>query len=694
MAFPVGPTNGQVYTAASGVKYIYDSATTVWQIYISNADGNTLYGTTAPVAGTGVDGDYYLNTTTNLWYGPKAAGAWPATTALIGSDFYSGALTSGTGASYVLTTTPDMNDAGPRDGATLITEFHAVNTISAPTLTVSGGTTRTIVSSSGSALGLGDLAINCKMLLIYELASTRWRAVFNLTAGKPVGAAYVVGDGNVIYGAGAPIAANGVDGDYWFATTTNTWYGPKAAGAWPAASTTIGCDFYNGGTTAGTGAAYTATTMPYITGAFRNGAVLVLSIHTTSTSTTPSLVCNGGTGYNIRNVADAALAVGDLVAGHKVALVFNGATSRWNTLLNLTTGAPVGSGSSATGNVIHGTAAPTAANGIDGDWWLDTATNLWYGPKAAGAWPASTATVGVDFYNLGTTAGSSTAYTATSTPSMASGGPRDGAIAIVSVHATSTSTTPTLAVNGGTARTIRDGSGGALAVGALIATHVVMLRYNLSTTRWYAVLDMTTGTPVGIASSNFTVGATAPVSPASGDEWWDTTNEVLFKYISGAWVDISSSAGGGGSFDINALPSEVTLDVANDTIPFYDASEGAANKVTISGLMSAAGAGIPSVWNGIGSLVIGAMDISASAAPLIGTSVPGVAGTASGYGTISITANSGQMAAIIPMGPPSSGMYASGVGGGSWRFLGGFKEASLTVNSEGPACIGLFQRIA
>ncbi|UGY13727.1 hypothetical protein HAP48_0034920 [Bradyrhizobium septentrionale] len=48
-------------------------------------DGNTvLYGTVAPTAGVGVNGNFYINTATNFIYGPKAGGAWPAGTSLVG----------------------------------------------------------------------------------------------------------------------------------------------------------------------------------------------------------------------------------------------------------------------------------------------------------------------------------------------------------------------------------------------------------------------------------------------------------------------------------------------------------------------------------------------------------------------------------------------------------------------------------
>jgi hypothetical protein len=42
-----------------------------------------LYGTAAPTT-EGVDGNFYIRTTTNYIYGPKAAGVWPAGTSLVG----------------------------------------------------------------------------------------------------------------------------------------------------------------------------------------------------------------------------------------------------------------------------------------------------------------------------------------------------------------------------------------------------------------------------------------------------------------------------------------------------------------------------------------------------------------------------------------------------------------------------------
>ena len=49
-------------------------------------DGNTiLYGTAAPTT-EGVDGNFYIRTTTSFIYGPKAGGVWPAGASLVGAN--------------------------------------------------------------------------------------------------------------------------------------------------------------------------------------------------------------------------------------------------------------------------------------------------------------------------------------------------------------------------------------------------------------------------------------------------------------------------------------------------------------------------------------------------------------------------------------------------------------------------------
>jgi hypothetical protein len=52
----------------------------------AGADGKTvLNGTIAPTGVVGTNGDFYLNTTNSMLYGPKAAGVWPVGVSLIGN---------------------------------------------------------------------------------------------------------------------------------------------------------------------------------------------------------------------------------------------------------------------------------------------------------------------------------------------------------------------------------------------------------------------------------------------------------------------------------------------------------------------------------------------------------------------------------------------------------------------------------
>lgn len=48
------------------------------------ADGRTILSGSAAPTTEGEDGDFYIRTTTNFIYGPKAGGAWPAGVSLVG----------------------------------------------------------------------------------------------------------------------------------------------------------------------------------------------------------------------------------------------------------------------------------------------------------------------------------------------------------------------------------------------------------------------------------------------------------------------------------------------------------------------------------------------------------------------------------------------------------------------------------
>ena len=84
---------------------------------LSGTNGNTiLNGTTAPSAGIGADGDFYVRTSNSCLYGPKASGAWPGTcTSLVGAAGATGptGATGNTGATGPAGAAGATGPAGP-----------------------------------------------------------------------------------------------------------------------------------------------------------------------------------------------------------------------------------------------------------------------------------------------------------------------------------------------------------------------------------------------------------------------------------------------------------------------------------------------------------------------------------------------------------------------------------------------------
>jgi len=79
-AGPAGTTGPQGATGATGP---------------AGANGSVIYsGTTVPSSTTGAIGDYYLNTTTSLFYGPKTSGGWGTGFSLKGATGAAGAAGS------------------------------------------------------------------------------------------------------------------------------------------------------------------------------------------------------------------------------------------------------------------------------------------------------------------------------------------------------------------------------------------------------------------------------------------------------------------------------------------------------------------------------------------------------------------------------------------------------------------------
>jgi hypothetical protein len=172
---------------------------------IQGIPGNTvLYGSTDPVAGTGVNGNFYINTSTNFLFGPKTSGAWPAGTSLVGP-------TGVRGSKFFIGSGPPGAISGQINGDNYL---------------------------DGSN---GDT---------YTLTAGAWGSPNGNIRGPqgPQGIQGIQGiqgvpgtNGNtILYGTTNPVAGTGNNGDFYINTSTSFIYGPKAAGAWPAGTSLVG----------------------------------------------------------------------------------------------------------------------------------------------------------------------------------------------------------------------------------------------------------------------------------------------------------------------------------------------------------------------------------------------------------------------------------------------------------------------
>jgi len=259
----------------------------------AGATNNILYGTANPTGGTGMDGNFFINTATWTLFGPKAAGAWPSGVSMIGpagangSNGSNGAtgpqgaagadgktVLNGTGAPdnglgtngdfYLATNTwtvygPKAAGVWPA-GQTLVGPTGAAGNDGAPGADGAAGSPgaagadgRTLLNGTGApsnGLGAdGDFYIATDTWLIYgPKASGTWPSGFDLNgadgadgADGAAGAAGAAGaDGKtVLSGSGAP-TTEGVNGDFYIRTSDWTIYGPKAAGAWGSPTSLVG----------------------------------------------------------------------------------------------------------------------------------------------------------------------------------------------------------------------------------------------------------------------------------------------------------------------------------------------------------------------------------------------------------------------------------------------------------------------
>ena len=204
---------------------------------------SVLHGSGAPDPGTGIDDDFYIDTTNDQIYGPKTSGAWGAGRNLVGPQGADGlTVRSGLGApnggignngDFYIDTTNDQI-YGPKASGVWPSPKNLVGPSGAD-----GIDGKSMLNGDGapsSSLGNnGDFYLDTTNDRLYGPKSGGvWDTPKNL-----VGPAGVDGL-TLLNGSGPPTSGVGKDGDFYIDTTNDKLYGPKAGGIWLAGKSLIG----------------------------------------------------------------------------------------------------------------------------------------------------------------------------------------------------------------------------------------------------------------------------------------------------------------------------------------------------------------------------------------------------------------------------------------------------------------------
>ncbi len=330
-----GATGPQGVTGATGTAGAQGAQGVQGVQGVKGVDGQTLVagsaalsGSTNPSASIGANGDFYVNTTTNMLFGPKAGGAWPSgSVSIIGPQGPQGI--QGVQGSQGVAGVNGINGAtGPQGPQGLQGETGAQGT--------SGTAGQILIAGNAALSGTVD-----------------------------------------------PAASVGVNGDFYVNTTTNMVFGPKAAGAWPAGSISmVGPQGHQGlqgavgpqgaigatgpqGLVGATGAVgpIGPTGVKGDTGATGDQGVAGVAGATGPAGPTGAAGATGATGATgVQGPAGGQGAQG--VAGTNGQLLIAGNAA------------------------LSGTVDPANTVGVNGDFYVNTTTNMVFGPKAGGVWPS------------------------------------------------------------------------------------------------------------------------------------------------------------------------------------------------------------------------------------------------------------------------------------------------------------------
>jgi len=169
--------NGQYYVDSTSGNIWGPKASGIWPPTPAySTAGDMLSGSGAPSSGLGINGQYYTDSTTGAIYGPKTSGAWG------GIDF------------------APQNSASPL-----------------------------VISGSGNPSN--TIGVNGQYYIDSTSGDIWGPNVSGVWPGTP---AYSTA-GDMLSGYGAPSSGLGINGQYYTDATTGSTYGPKTSGAWGAA---------------------------------------------------------------------------------------------------------------------------------------------------------------------------------------------------------------------------------------------------------------------------------------------------------------------------------------------------------------------------------------------------------------------------------------------------------------------------
>lgn len=257
------PVDGQLcYVASTRTYKRYDLPTTSWVTFTSGSgsSANTiLNGAADPQSSQGTDGDFWINTVSHFLFGPKASGAWPTPgVSLVGPSGSSG--TSGTNGNTILngsgnpssgqgvngdfflnTTSstlfgPKASGAWPGSGTVLVGPAGAAGGTGAAG--ANGNTVLNGASNPSSGQGAnGDFYLNTTSNTFWgPKASGAWPG----SGVSLVGPAGTAGsNGNTVLNGSTNPTSQGVNGDFYLNTATTSLFGPKASGSWPGSGTSL-----------------------------------------------------------------------------------------------------------------------------------------------------------------------------------------------------------------------------------------------------------------------------------------------------------------------------------------------------------------------------------------------------------------------------------------------------------------------